>query len=131
MKRSYLPDDWLEQIKQHYPKRKGSYGWWELERHVKARLNQFTWEQIDKGTRRYRNFAILEDIYGTSFVMQPIRFYGTGCYFMEDWQTEIESAQLNVDDTAQEHGLTRAEGESDESLNKRIGIAQTRKLYQT
>ena len=50
---------------------------------------------------------------------------------MEDWETEIESAQLNVDDTAQEHGLTRAEGESDASLNKRIGIAQTRKLYPT
>ena len=124
-----LPKDWLEQIKEHYPKRKGSYGWYDLERHIKARLNQFTWDQIIEGTKRYRHFAIFDEIFGTSFVMQPTRFYGRGCYFTEDWETEIESAQTSVDDTAREHGLTRARGESDENLSKRIGIAQTKALY--
>ena len=87
-----LPKNCLEQIKENYPKRKGGYGWYDLERHLKARLRNFTWDQIIEGTKRYKKFAINEEIFGTPFVMQPTRFYGKGCYFSEDWETEIEVA---------------------------------------
>lgn len=124
-----LPENWLDEIKEHYPKRKGSYGWYELERHVKARLKQFTWNQILEGTKRFRRFAISDEIFGTSFVMQPTRFYGRGCYFMEDWEIEVDSATLTVDDQAKEHGIERQPGEPDESLKRRIGVAMTKRQY--
>ena len=123
-----LPKDWLDQIKEHYPKRKGSYGWYELERHIKARLAQFTWDQIIEGTKRYRAFAVSDEIYGTCFVMQPTRFYGRGCYFMEEWETEPELTTL--DDEARAVGIERQPGEDDDGLKRRIGIAQTQKMYQ-
>ncbi len=90
MKRSHFPDDWLAQIKEHYPRRKGGYGWYDLERHINARSAKFTWDEMIAGAKRYRKFAISESIYGTPYVMQPARFFGRCCYFTEPWETDPE-----------------------------------------
>jgi len=125
-----LPPDWLTQIKAEYPLRKGAYGWYDLERHIRARITDFTWDEIIEGTKRFRKFAVEDEIWGTCFVMQPVRFYGRGCYFMEDWAIESGPAPvILLDVQAEKYGIVRADSESDESLKRRIGVAQTRKMY--
>ena len=125
-----LPPDWLPQIKAAYPMRKGAYGWYDLKRHMKARIADFSWDDIIEGTKRFRKFAVEDEIWGTCFVMQPVKFYGRGCYFTEDWATDIAaSPQMTLDAEAEDYGLVRADGESDESLKHRLGIAQTMKIH--
>jgi len=124
-----LPTDWLVQIKATYPLRKGAYGWYDLERHIKARLADFSWDEIIAGTKRFRKFAVEDEIWGTCYVMQPVRFYGRGCFFMEDWATESAPPTITLDLQAEKYGITRADSETDDSLKKRIGVAQTMKMY--
>ena len=96
---------------------------------MRVRIADFTWDEIIDGTKRFRKFAIEDEIWGTCFVMQPVRFYGRGCFFTEDWATESAPATVTLDLQAEKYAIVRADGESDESMKGRIGVAQTRKIY--
>ena len=126
-----LPTDFLDQIKAVYPKRVGGQGYG----HVKKRIPQLiqageTWEGLLEGAKRY---AALMDATGqtrTPYVMQARTFYGPGEWWLEDYELPTDgSVQLTLDQEAAQHDLIRQDGESDESLKRRMGVAMTKARY--
>ena len=120
-----LPPDWRKQLQAVYPKRKGQ-GWIkagkQLEKHLE---NGESWDAILRGSDNYRRHCAASG----EFVRMAQTFFGPNMWWLEFQDDDTESNELTLDDTAKDCGLTRADGESDESLKRRIGIAQTKRLY--
>ena len=121
-----LPEDWKQQIKNAYPKRQGQ-GWklafQKIEAHVK---NGEKFSEILKGANSYRCYCIENEI-EPQFIKMAVTFFGPGEWWNE--YDEVEENVMTLDDEAGKLGIARQEGESDESLKRRIGIAQTMKAY--
>ncbi len=126
-----LPKDWEQQIRAAYPKRTGGQGWG----HVRKRIPQLVkqgeaFENILAGTKRYAALQKAIGNEGTPYVMQARTFYGPGEWWCEEYELPTDgSVELSLDQEAFQYGLTRAEGEDDESLSKRLGIAMTNARY--
>ena len=85
-----LPEDWLEQLRAHYPRRSGGQGWGNVPRLVRARIRGgCSFESILAGTTDYRQHCEATGIVGTEFVRMAQTFYGPGCWFLEDWDTGL------------------------------------------
>lgn len=83
-----LPDDWWQQIKEHYPKRQGSQGWHgsPFTRAITARLSEgSTWNQMIEGTKTYKLHCDHTKITGTPYVMQAKTFFGPSKHYLEDY----------------------------------------------
>lgn len=80
-----LPDDWMQQLRQTYPRRDGGQSWAALQRLIPAAMSRgATWERILEGSRRYRIWCGRKAITGTEFVMQAKTFYGRDEHW-EEW----------------------------------------------
>lgn len=72
-----------------YPKRTGSNPKKQAFSAFKARLKQgFSADEIIEGIKSYSAFCESKDQAGTEFVMQAVRFFGTGLEFQNEWQSE-------------------------------------------
>ena len=81
-----LPDDWLQQLKDAYPKRYGGQGWAALRRLVPARIAEgFTWDEILDGTKAYKKFCEHTGKTGSELVKQAKTFFGRDAWFSEDY----------------------------------------------
>ena len=81
-----IPEDWLEQLKNEYPKRYGGQGWAALRRLIPQRLSEgATWDEILEGTKAYAKFCKHTGKTGTELVKQARTFYGRDCWFLEDY----------------------------------------------
>ena len=90
-----LPADWLEQLKNEYPKRAGGHGWGHARVRVLARIKEgHAFEQIKDGTSRYRHYCTNAGISGTEFVKQAQTFYGPGLWFLDDYDTHQETEDV-------------------------------------
>ncbi len=119
-----LPPDWFEQLRAAYPRRKGQ-GWVAAKRQILKHLdNGESFDEILKGTHCYRRYIAESG----EFVRMARTHFGPQMFWLE-FDDDDCSNEITLDDTAGDCGLTRAEGEDNESLNKRIGIAQTKAMY--
>ena len=74
-----------------YPKRTGSNPKKQAFSAFKARLKQgFSADEIIEGVKSYSAFCESKNQTGTEFVMQAVRFFGTGLEFQNEWQPEDE-----------------------------------------
>ena len=122
-----LPKDWQKQIKDAYPKRQGQ-GWklafQKIQAHIK---NGHDFEDILKGANNYRKYCAENEI-DSQYIKMAVTFFGPGEWWNEYDEVQVAN-ELTLDDIASSLGLTRQSGESDESLKRRIGNAQTLKQY--
>jgi len=89
-----MPDDWLEILKNLYPKRSGGQGWGALERLLMRHLaNGITWEQIVEGTKSYAAWCKYSGHSRTEFVKQARTFFGRDMWFLEDYEIPTEAYQ--------------------------------------
>jgi hypothetical protein len=126
-----LPEDWLDQIRQHYPKRAGGHGWGHLKKRIPELIRVgHDFEEMLEGVKRYAALQLAIGNVGTPYVMQARTFFGPGEWWLEDYDLPTDgSVELTLDQQAEQYGITRQEGEGDESLKKRLGIAMTMKKY--
>ena len=91
MKR-FLPDDFMAEIREAYPKRYGGQGWATTKKRIVTRASEgHSWEEILSGTKSYRKFCDSTGKTGTELVKMAQTFYGPGCWFLEDYDIpEIE-----------------------------------------
>ena len=125
-----LPKDWLQQIREAYPKRTGGQGWG----HVKKRLPNLvqggeSFDDMIAGCESYSRMLKDTGKYGTEFVMQARTFFGPGEWWLEAYDLQACEYVKTLDDKAAEVGISRQENETDESLEKRIGTAETKQRY--
>ncbi len=94
-----LPDDWLKQLRDAYPKRDGGG---DSPRAItrlvgQAIANGATWEQILKGAQNYAIYCQRKGQVGTEFVQMLQTFVGRDWHFerwaTEDMRTPAEKAQ--------------------------------------
>lgn len=120
-----LPKDWRQQLLKAYPKRNGQ-GWMrakaQIERHLQ---NGESWDEMVLGANNYRKHIAVSG----EFVRMAQTFFGPNMWWLEFLESENCSNEITLDDEAGEYGLVRGDGESDESLKKRIGTAQTKSKY--
>jgi len=81
-----LPANWLQQIRDAYPKRIGGQGW----AHVKKRVPNLvqageSFDDMLDGCKAYSKMLKAIDKYGTEFVMQARTFFGPGEWWLEDY----------------------------------------------
>lgn len=124
-----IPFDWRQQLRESYPKRKGHQNWQQcgerIARHLK---NGESWDEMLIGAKNYRKLCAEENT-EPCYISQATTFYGPKMLWTEYQEMDDCSNAPSLDDKAQDVGLTRADGESDEHLSGRIGIAMTRKAY--
>ena len=81
-----LPDDWLGQIREVYPRRPGGQGWGTVKRLVPALVKQGNdFEDILKGAKEYGDLCRMEKTEGGPFVRMAQTFFGPGEWWMEDY----------------------------------------------
>ena len=120
-----LPNDWRQQLMKVYPKRKGQ-GWVKAGKQIEKHLaNGEDFEEMLRGADNYRRHCAESG----EFVRMAQTFFGPNMWWLEFEDDDTAENAITLDDTAKDCGLVRAEGESDESLSRRIGIAQTKRLY--
>ena len=120
-----LPTDWRQQLSKVYPKRNGQ-GWVNAKRQILKHLSEGEdFEEMLLGADNYRKYIAESG----EFVRMAQTFFGPQMFWTEFQELVVTENEITLDDTAKELGLERQENESDESLNGRIGIAQTKKLY--
>ena len=126
-----LPADWLTQIKLTYPRRSGGHGWGYVKRRVPQLIESGEcWFDIISGIERYREWCDATNKTGTELVKQCRTFLGPDEWWHEDYELPNDgSVPLTLDQQARNHDLERQPGESDASLEKRLGIAMTLKQY--
>ena len=125
-----LPTNWLNQIRDAYPKRIGGQGWGHVKKRIPALIK--AGERFDdmlNGCEGYSRMLKDTGKYGTEFVMQARTFFGPGEWWLEEYSFSEGEYVKSLDDKATEVGLTRAPNETDESLEKRIGTAETKQRY--
>ena len=119
-----LPTDWRQQLSKVYPKRNGQ-GWVNAKRQILVHLKEGeSWEEMLLGADNYRKYIVESG----EFVRMAQTFFGPNMWWTE-FQESVGENEITLDDTAKDLNLERQENESDASLNSRIGIAQTNKLY--
>lgn len=80
-----LPADWLEKIREVYPKRQGDQGWAKVKKLVPRRIDEgHEWETILRGVTNYRVHCGRQQLIGTPFVRQCATFMGPDLWF-EEW----------------------------------------------
>lgn len=120
-----LPEDWRQQLLKVYPKRNGQ-GWQNAKRQILKHLeNGESFEEMLRGADNYRKHIALSG----EFVRMAQTFFGPNLWWLEFQEDDEISNEFTLDDDAAQYGLTRADGESDESLRRRVGTAQTKKQY--
>ena len=126
-----LPDGWLKVIRAAYPKRTGGQGWG----HLKTRIPTLVadgecFADLLDGAKKYAALMNATGQTGTLYVMQARTFYGPGEWWLEDYDLPRDgSVELSLDQQAEQYGLARGQGESDDSLRSRVGTAVTKKQY--
>lgn len=128
---SELPTDWMRQLQAAYPKRAGGQGWGHVRKKVPELINDgHSFEELLDSVKRYCALCkALGDERGP-FVMQARTFFGPGEWWLEDYDLPTDgSVTLTLNQEAETHGLKRGPDESDESLKRRLGIAQTKAIY--
>lgn len=119
----------FKELRQAYPKRKGDNGWVECRNRIDTHLeNGESWEEMLRGAHNYRKFCA-ENQEDTRFIKQARTFFGPNMWWLEWQEMPDDENTVSVDDEAEKLGLVRGEGEDDESLKRRIGIAQTMLQY--
>ena len=125
-----LPPDWLQQIREAYPKRIGGQGWGHVKKRVPALIKVGeSFDDMLEGCEGYSRMLKDTGKYGTEFVMQARTFFGPGEWWLETYDLLARDYVKTLDEKASDVGLVRSDGEPDESLQKRIGIAQTKAIY--
>ena len=120
-----LPDDWQKQLSAVYPKRKGQ-GWQNAKRQILQHLkNGESFDEMLRGSDNYRKHIAVSG----EFVRMAQTFFGPNMWWLEFLDDEEVENEYTLDDEASKYGLTRGENESDESLKRRIGTAQTKRQY--
>ena len=127
-----LPADWLPQLKKVYPKRVGGQGWGHLKRRIPVLIDAGeSFEDLLDSAKKYAASMEATRQTNTPFVMQARTFFGPGEWWLEDYELPTDgSVELTLDQTAKKFNLVRGDGESDASLRKRIGIAETTRMYE-
>lgn len=116
-------------LRDAYPKRKGDQGWGAVRRQIPRHIeNGESWEEMIRGAHNYRKFCA-ENQEDTRFIKQARTFYGPDLWWHEWQEMPDDSNDISLDDEAETLGLTRGDGEDDESLKRRIGIAETMRQY--
>lgn len=123
-----LPSDWLEQIKSVYPRRSGGQGWGYVKRRIPDLVEQgHTFAELFEGAKEYGEYCRATN---NKYVRMARTFFGPDEWWLEDYDIPRDgSAELTLDQEAEEYDLVRQEGESDESLKQRLGIAVTKRMY--
>lgn len=126
-----LPHDWFDQLRKTYPKRLGGQGWGFLRKKIPQLIDSgHSFADLMAGVKRYRALMDATNTTGTPYVMQARTFFGPGEWWLEDYDLPTDgSVKLTLDQEAGKYGLTRQTGESDESLARRVGVAQTKAMY--
>lgn len=117
-----LPDDWLAQIKEVYPKRQGGQGWGALERLLKGHLSKgITWDQIMEGTRSYAAWVKSSGNEASEFVKQARTFYGRDLWFLEDYEIPTETFTYRRPEEVSEEQLQRDREDWANDMKERFG----------
>ena len=93
-----MPPDFLAQLKEEMPRRKGHHGWHKVEQLIPKLIGEgYSWETILLGTKNYAKHCQKEGNVGTSFTLMAQTFFGPGHYFEEyaemDTRTDSEIAE--------------------------------------
>ena len=123
-----LPPDWLKQIRDVYPKRTGGQGWGNVKRLVPALIERGeSFEDLLDGAERYGEYCRTTN---EKYVRMAQTFFGPGEWWLEDYDIPRDgSVELTLDQEAEGYSLKRQDGESDDSLRRRLGIAMTNQRY--
>ena len=81
-----LPNDWLQQIRDAYPKRIGGQGWGHVKKRIPALIKAGeSFDDMLAGCKAYSKLLQATDKHGTEFVMQARTFFGPGEWWLEDY----------------------------------------------
>jgi hypothetical protein len=120
-----LPPDWRKQLQAVYPKRNGQ-GWVKAGQQIQKHLQDGeSFDDMLIGADNYRKHCAVSG----EFVRMAQTFFGPNMWWLEFMEFEDEKNELTLDDKAAEYGLKRQDGEDDNSLNTRLGVAMTREKY--
>ncbi len=123
-----LPSDWLKQIRAVYPRRNNGQGWGNVKKLVPELIKKGeSFEDLLDGAKRYGEFCAATN---EKYVRMAQTFFGPGEWWLEDYDIPRDgSVELTMDQQAEDLGIKRQPGESDESFSHRFGIAQTQRMY--
>ena len=81
-----LPSDWLQQIRDAYPKRIGGQGWGHVKKRIPVLIKAGeSFDDMLNGCKAYSKLLKATDKHGTEFVMQARTFFGPGEWWLEDY----------------------------------------------
>ena len=119
-----LPPDWKQQLLKVYPKRQGQ-GWVNTEKWITKHLEAGEdFEAMLSGANSYRRYIATSG----EFVKMAQTFFGPSKFWLE-FDDEDCANEVTLDDEAQQFDIKRQQGEGDEHLKKRLGVAMTKKQY--
>jgi hypothetical protein len=120
-----LPKDWRQQLQKVYPKRRGQ-GWVNAGKQIAKQLvSGESFEEMLIGADNYRRHCAVTG----EFVRMAQTFFGPNMWWTEYLDDEDCINEVTIDDQARDVGLVRQDGESDDHLKRRIGVAQTEAMY--
>lgn len=104
-----LPENWLEQLKNTYPKRSGDQGWADVRKQVARRIEEgHTFETILRGAQNYAIHCGRKQYVGSEYVKQCATFVGPGLWFEEWAGMDLRTPQQIADETRWQHLEDRA-----------------------
>jgi len=89
----FVPDDWLKQLKNAYPKRAigCNYEWPKAHKLIQERMREgHSFDDILAGTKNYCLASKQCGNYGTPFVKQASTFFGPGLHFLDEFEVGEE-----------------------------------------
>ena len=120
--------EWLESIREEYPRRKGGQKWPLAEDRIRAivKSGQAEPSQLLDGVKRYARFCQAEALVGTSKVMQAATFFGAGTKgWEEEWSTdgpddqeEVKRLRRQLDGYADAQGWIKGQLMSEHNLTE-------------
>jgi hypothetical protein len=129
MTNKLLPDDYMKQLQSVYPKRHGGQGWRKVRTELIPKLIKegVTFEDLLEAAKGYGDYCRATN---DQYVRMAQTFFGPGGWWEEEYDIPTDgSVELTLDQEATKYGIMRQEGEDDESLRNRVGIAMTKQRY--
>ncbi len=116
-------EDFFQQFKGYYPKRAGNQPWSRARKAINARLKEeFKWDELLVGTKRYARFCEATGKINTETVMQAATFCGPDKPFLQDWVTPAKT-RMTLEQAnricIRENNL-RMQGESEDNFIDRM-----------
>lgn len=120
-----MTSDQLQQIRNAYPKRQGSQGWYgkPFQQIINARLSEgHTFDDMLNGAEAYKKHCDHTQITNTCFVMQAKRFFGPSLYFLETYEVPEETRVYRKPEEYTEEQRKADQAKAWKELNRLRGV---------